>query len=89
MKRNSLLALFTVLCSVNTFGQHTERYNELIEEAGQLYDKGEYLGSGQKYSEAFMISGDESHIVDRYCAACSWALANEVDSAFVQLLIFA
>ena len=89
MIKNSYLALFTILCSVNTFGQHTARYGELIEEAEHLYDEGEYLGAGQKYSEAFMISGDESDIFDRYKAACSWALANEVDSSFVHLFIFA
>ncbi len=50
----------------------------------------EYSKSGNKYNEAFLVSENEPYyFADRYLAACSWALANEIDLAFKQLFIFA
>jgi hypothetical protein len=66
-------------------GQDYIKYYQLIEEAEQLYDSGEYLKSGQKYAEAFIAQGNKGTMDDRYNAACSWALAGEKDSSFVQL----
>jgi len=61
-------------------------YAELIKEASALYQSREYLKSAQKYAEAFIaLEGKEMSCCDRYNAACSYALANEIDSAFVQL----
>ena len=68
-----------------TFGQDKEKYDGLVQEAWQLYESEEYLQSGQKYAEAFIAFGGKGMVNDRYNAACSWALANEIDSAFVQL----
>jgi len=65
-------------------------YAELITEAWSLYESKEYLKSGQKYNEAFnALDGKEMSCCDRYNAACSWALANKIDSAFEQLFIVA
>jgi hypothetical protein len=68
------------------------KYSKLIKEAFDYYERGEFLKSGQKYSEAFLGLGNKGNVVyrydavrDRYNAACSWALANELDFAFVQL----
>jgi hypothetical protein len=58
----------------------------LIKEAWTLYEAKEYLMSGQKYDEAFITLGNkEMGCCNRYNAACSWALANEIDAAFEQL----
>ena len=63
-------------------------YTKLIKEAWTLYESKEYLMSGQKYAEAFVaLEGEETSCYDRYNAACSWALANEIDSAFEQLFM--
>ena len=88
--KKTKLRLFLILCLslflVNfTFGQDKEKYSELIKEAWGFYEAKEYLKSGHKYNEAFIAFGGKGFINDRYNAACSWALANEVDSAFVQL----
>ncbi|MDQ7918072.1 hypothetical protein RBU60_10830 [Mesonia sp. MT50] len=61
-------------------------YNGLKSEAWNFYDEKEYLKSARKYNEAFKVLGEKSNSTDRYNAACSWALANKVDSSFVQLL---
>ena len=85
MKKVTLITVFCLLVFNFTFGQDRERYAELINEAWTLYESGEYLMSGQKYAEAFIALGGKGMVNDRYNAACSWALANEIDSAFVQL----
>lgn len=74
-----------------TFGQDYFKYYQYVEEASQLYDSHEYLKSGHKYSEAFMalenkLMMDRGIMYERYNAACSWALAGETDSSFIQLL---
>jgi hypothetical protein len=53
----------------------------------ELYKTKEYLQSAEKYSEAFAFEKKVANI-DRYNAACSWALANN-DSLFSQLFIIA
>ena len=68
-----------------TFGQDREKYSELIKEAWNLYESKEYLKSGKKYAEAFVALNNRGIVTDRYNAACSWALAKEIDSSFVQL----
>ncbi len=61
------------------------RSSELIKEAWRLYESKTYLASAKKYSESFGGLGNKVSIYDRYNAACSWALTNEIDSSFVQL----
>lgn len=80
----------TVLMVVNVaFGQNKAEYTKLIGEACHLYQNKEYLKSGKKYAEAFARNGNKGLLDDRYNAACSWALANEKDSAFVNLFLIA
>ena len=62
------------------------KYTELKNEAWKLYESKEFLASAKKYSEAFVVLGNKGNTTDRYNAACSWALANEIDSSFVQLI---
>ncbi len=95
MKQKISIIIIYIFLSTLAFGQDISQYSELIKEAVDYYEKGEFLKSGQKYSEAFLSLGNkenavdrynaERNIVDRYNAACSWALANELDSAFAQL----
>jgi hypothetical protein len=86
MKKAFLLFAFaTGLLANLAFGQDQQQYAELIKEAWQLYENKAYLESGQKYAAAFVALGHRGNVNDRYNAACSWALAGERDSAFVQL----
>lgn len=85
MKRLILLTTLSLFVINFIFGQDHERYSKLIKEASCHYEKKEYQESGHKYSEAFKISSILGKVNDRFNAACSWALANQVDSAFIQL----
>lgn len=85
MKKATFLTIIGILIINFSFGQSEEKYSELIDEAGKLYEGKEYLKSGQKYSEAFVSNGNKGSLEDRYNAACSWALANQPDSSFIQL----
>jgi len=62
-----------------------EKYMVGIATADSLYDKKEFLASALHYSRAFKSNSWKGRGEDRYNAACSWALAGNVDSAFVQL----
>lgn len=62
-----------------------EEYGQLIKKADSLYRGKQYLASGQVYSLAFKSFGWKGFLNDRYNAACSWALANNPDSAFHHL----
>tara|TARA_B100000809_G_C15114798_1_gene522019 strand:- start:1492 stop:2475 length:984 start_codon:yes stop_codon:yes gene_type:complete len=85
MKKTILLALFGLLIFNYSYGQEKENYSELINDAWNLYNSKDYLKSAKKYSDAFASKGNKGQTSDRYDAACSWALAGEIDSAFVQL----
>jgi len=78
-----ILGLF--IFSTAVFGQDWEKYSTLVREAIQLYQKEEYRQSAETFSKAFDAAGGIGKISDRYNAACIWSLANEPDSAFVQL----
>jgi len=84
MKKAIFLTILGILIINFSFGQNI-KYLELIDEAWELYEGKEYLKSGQKYAEAFATWGNQGTLDDRYNAACSWALANQPDSSFVQL----
>jgi hypothetical protein len=79
-----LLFLSSALYACGGFAQDNA-YNALVDEAEKLYNAKEYLRSGQTYSKAFAANDGKGFVPDRYNAACSWALAGNKDSAFVQL----
>jgi hypothetical protein len=76
---------FGILLAINSFGQVKQRYQDLVNDAHQLYESKEYLKSAQQYSKAFNIEGNGSLTFDRIAAALAWAQADLYDSAFVQL----
>jgi hypothetical protein len=60
-----------------------------LKDAQKYHERGEYLKAAQAYSSSFAISGKYVSAHDRYNAACSWALAGNIDSAFHNLFIVA
>ena len=84
MKEYSVI-LLSVWLTGSAFAQDHPAYDSLVREAWQLYENKSFLASGQTYSQAFASRGNLGEVNDRYNAACSWALAGEEDSAFVQL----
>ncbi|CAM4386812.1 DUF6624 domain-containing protein [Flavobacterium terrigena] len=85
MKKTFFITLLILISSSNTFGQDFKKYNELVNEAMSFYDSKDYHKAGEKFSEAFEVNDKKASVNARYNAACSWALANEKDLAFVQL----
>jgi hypothetical protein len=63
----------------------TPTYYRLVRQADSLYNAKDYKHSALTYSAAFKANGWKASINDRYDAACSWALANNPDSAFSNL----
>lgn len=80
-----VLLIFSVLVMAQVKAQDREKYNALVKEAWNLYENKVFLKSAQTYSKAFDALGGKGLADDRYNAACSWALSNQVDSAFNQL----
>ncbi|MCC6726331.1 MAG: hypothetical protein IT258_17620 [Saprospiraceae bacterium] len=85
MQKFLLTTAVVLLLSCFGFGQNQPDRKTLTDEATSLYLKKEFLQAGKKYSEIFAANGDKGSIIDRYNAACCWALANVPDSAFYQL----
>lgn len=83
--KKTFFAFLILISSINTFGQDFKKYNNLVNEALSLYDSKNFYKAGEKFSEAFEVNGGKGNVTDRYNAACSWALANEKDLAFIQL----
>ena len=78
-----VLSLFFISLS---FGQDMEKYNKLVDEASNLYEAEDYKKSAEKYKEAFELLDGKIIPSDRYDAACSYALSEDVESAFYYLL---
>ncbi|RZJ65577.1 MAG: hypothetical protein EOO50_13060 [Flavobacterium sp.] len=73
------------MCATFTLAQpKSSTYSTLVKKADSLYEAKSFRESAVAYSEAFALK-TKSISSDRYNAACSWALANIPDSAFVQL----
>ncbi len=85
MFKKILFLCLGLLVLKSASAQDAEKYAVLIGEAFSFYQNKEFKLSGLKYAEAFASNGNKGYVNDRYNAACSWALANESDSAFAQL----
>lgn len=84
MKKVLLIILFAL--GLNTYAQDsTSLYRQNIKIADSLYDAKSFKASALTYSKAFSYFNRKAYPNDRYNAACSFALANEVDSAYYHL----
>lgn len=76
------IILITTVC----YSQDSqEEYSINIKKADSLIKLKDYKGAAMEYSRAFKSMGWKGKIIDRYNAACCWALAGVSDSAFFQL----
>jgi len=83
LNKKILFFLFIVTTQF-ALGQSDE-YSRLIKKADSLYDAKDFRNSALTYSAAFKSNDWKGKSSDRYNAACSWALAGYVDSAFFNL----
>ena len=86
--KNLLASLISLFFACSVFSQNAE-YSAFVTTADSLYNAQDYKNSAIEYSKAFKSNGWKGYSNDRYNAACSWALAKEIDSAFYQLNIIA
>ncbi|MCT4665295.1 MAG: hypothetical protein N4A45_08710 [Flavobacteriales bacterium] len=85
MKIKLLTTIIGLLLFNLTFGQNLEKYTEFKKEAEKFYDAKEYQKSADKYKEAFDQIEGKAYPNDRYNAACSYALAKDIKTAFYHL----
>tara|TARA_R110002050_G_scaffold109799_4_gene221501 strand:- start:152 stop:1135 length:984 start_codon:yes stop_codon:yes gene_type:complete len=85
MKLRIIITITGLLIFNITFGQNQEKYREYIKQAWSLYESKEYQKSADKYNEAFNQLDGKASPSDRYNAACSYALAGDIESAFYHL----
>ena len=80
MKTILILICASILFSVETFAQ---TYKELVAHADTLYNLKDYNKSNEAYQQAFKLESNNPY--DLYNAACSAALAGDLDDAFTFL----
>jgi hypothetical protein len=85
MKNRILVTVIGLLMFNISFGQDQDKYPEFIKDAWKLYESKEYKKSADKYKEAFDQIDGKAYPSDRYNAACSYALAEDVENSFHHL----
>ena len=85
MKIRILATVVGLLMFNISFGQNQEKYSEFVKEAWELYESKEYKKSAEKYKEAFDQIDGKAYQSDRYNAACSYALAKDIENSFFHL----
>lgn len=90
MKRGPVFFLSLCICgfaaaqSPSALG---DRYYIFISKASGQRVRNDYRGSGLAYDSAFKAVGGHGRPADMYNAACSWALAGDLDHAFADLYL--
>lgn len=89
MKNRIIITLIGLLTYNQLFGQNQEKYSEYVKEAWSLYEAEDFKNSAAKYEEAFDQLEGKAYPNDRYNAACSYALANDLENSFYHLIYLA
>ncbi len=85
MKINLLPFFLGLLLCNASFAQDQAHYKELVQQAFELYQSKEYQQSAETYQKAFDSMDGKAQSRDRYNAACSYALAGDVEQSFRHL----
>lgn len=89
MKFKTLITLFCLFQFTWSFCQISEQYNAYVIEADSSYAAENYQLSAARYKAAFDELDGKAYPNDRYNAACSYALAEDVENAFYHLFYLA
>jgi hypothetical protein len=85
----SIYLLPLILLTVVAFGQNKfkpdEKYTIRSSRAFNLYEEKKYLQSALSYDSLFKLNKGQGLRSDKYNAACSWALAGNIEKAFFYL----
>jgi hypothetical protein len=80
------ISLLFVFYSLVLYGQEMpESYRKQIHYADSLYKAQDYKKAASAFAYAFKMNGKKGLVADRYRAAVSYSLSNNVDSAFYNL----
>lgn len=82
-----LFTIFSFYLLGLTYGQeyNYDKYRGIITEAEQFYSAKDFKKSADKYKEAFDQIEGKAFFKDRYNAACSYALAGDLENSFYHL----
>jgi len=84
--KKTILSAASIIASFLALGQSlSKKYVAFVKQADSLYSIKDFKNSALRYTAAFKSNKWTGLLVDQYNAACSWALANEPDSAFFRL----
>jgi hypothetical protein len=82
----NLFFLFTLISFLNLNAQENQNeYKDYVRKATEFYHKKDFKESAKSYFTAFIHLGGKAYPNDRYNAACSYSLDNQIDSAFKHL----
>ena len=87
--KQTLILITVLIAYLSAFTQSENEARKLFLQSDSLYRTGDYLESGRKFEEASKLYKGKVNSYYRYNAMCSWALAKEVDTAFMYLEILA
>lgn len=87
--KNILTIILVVYTGIAFSQDFTTKYFEFVKEADSLYKEKDFLKAAMTFTEAFKEAKPIGRLWDHYNAACSWALASVLDSAFSHLEIAA
>jgi hypothetical protein len=89
MMPKSIILIYLLLLSFCSSGQATftpnEKYGTHSARAYNFYEKKEYSKAALSYDSLFKLFNGQGSTSDKYNAACSWALAGNVEKAFFYL----
>lgn len=86
----NILIVFLLTITTSVFSQESEsQYEYYVEKADSLYNIENYKASALAYKKAFQFNNGKIYLVDRYNAACSYALAGDSKNAFYHLFYLA
>jgi hypothetical protein len=83
--KTTTFCLSLLICTLSLFGQTNFKFESLIRKADSLYQVKDFTNSALAFSNAFNAPDAKITMNHRYNAACSYALANNADSAFFHL----
>lgn len=79
------MTLLTIVVSGQTKFKPNEKYTKHSSRAYTFYIEKQYLQSGLSYDSLFKLNKGQGLRRDKYNAACSWALARNIEKAFFYL----
>ena len=80
-----LFISFFILMATYAGAQTSDQYRQLVSQADSAFTGGDFKTAHDLYERAFAVNNDMARVIDRYNAACTWALDNNRDKAFYHL----